>query len=119
MKVLFVAGLDPARPFFEDTDKVVHLDASDAEFVDIIHTDTDPFLGKILSQPGVLKCFTCGTPAFYSSAFYAHTGLGMMKPTGHYDFYPNGGQHMTGCPSKLSFLTGNAVCELPKTVYLM
>ncbi|XP_077311558.1 pancreatic lipase-related protein 2-like [Lithobates pipiens] len=75
-----ITGLDPARPFFEDTDKVVHLDASDAEFVDIIHTDTEPFLG-----------------------------LGMMKPTGHYDFYPNGGQHMTGCPSKLSFLTGNAV----------
>ncbi|KAM5132129.1 pancreatic lipase-related protein 2-like [Mantella aurantiaca] len=75
-----ITGLDPARPFFEDTDKVVHLDASDAEFVDIIHTDTDPVFG-----------------------------LGIMKPTGHFDFYPNGGQHMTGCPGKLSFLTSNTL----------
>lgn len=34
-----ITGLDPARPAFEPrTDKSGHLDSSDAEFVDIIHT---------------------------------------------------------------------------------
>ena len=32
-------GLDPAQPYFEDTQPEVRLDATDAEFVDIVHTD--------------------------------------------------------------------------------
>ncbi|XP_056385904.1 pancreatic lipase-related protein 2-like isoform X2 [Hyla sarda] len=70
-----ITGLDPARPWFENTPKDVRLDASDAGLVDVIHTDTNILFG-----------------------------VGMMKPIGHYDFYPNGGGHMTGCPSKFSFL---------------
>ncbi|KAG8544055.1 hypothetical protein GDO81_023148 [Engystomops pustulosus] len=78
-----LAGLDPARLHFEDTPREVSLDASDANFVDIIHTDTHPLLG-----------------------------LGLMKPAGHFDFYPNGGQHMPGCPDRLSFLNNmNALVE--------
>ncbi|XP_069835797.1 pancreatic lipase-related protein 2-like [Dendropsophus ebraccatus] len=70
-----ITGLDPARPWFENTPKEVRLDSSDADLVDVIHTDTSTL-----------------------------TGVGMIKPIGHYDFYPNGGSHMTGCPSKLAFL---------------
>ena len=33
------SGLDPGQPYFEGTQPEVHLDATDAEFVDIIHTD--------------------------------------------------------------------------------
>ncbi|CAE1295741.1 unnamed protein product [Acanthosepion pharaonis] len=34
-----ISGLDPAGPGFEGTDDQVKLDCSDAQFVDIIHTD--------------------------------------------------------------------------------
>ncbi|XP_075189403.1 pancreatic triacylglycerol lipase-like, partial [Anomaloglossus baeobatrachus] len=71
-----ITGLDPARPWFENTPEDVRLDPSDADFVDVIHTDTNKF-----------------------------TGVGIIKPIGHFDFYPNGGRHMTGCPSKLAILT--------------
>ncbi|KAM9324590.1 pancreatic lipase-related protein 2-like [Gastrophryne carolinensis] len=76
-----ITGLDPARPYFQDTPEEVHLNALDAMFVDIIHSDT----GAI--------------------------GAGMVRPTGHLDFYPNGGQHMTGCPSKLAFLVNRDILE--------
>ena len=33
------SGLDPAGPYFENTDPVVRLDPTDALFVDVIHTD--------------------------------------------------------------------------------
>ena len=37
-----MTGLDVAGPYFEDMDPVVRLDTTDADFVDVIHTDTDP-----------------------------------------------------------------------------
>ncbi|KAG8435836.1 hypothetical protein GDO86_013690, partial [Hymenochirus boettgeri] len=70
-----ITGLDPARQFFEDTPEEVRLDSSDASFVDVIHTDTGPI------------------------------GVGIKKPIGHFDFYPNGEGNMIGCPSKLSVIT--------------
>lgn len=42
--MLLLTGLDPAEPHFSKTDPVVRLDPSDAIFVDIIHTDTTPFM---------------------------------------------------------------------------
>ena len=70
--IKYWAGLEPAAPLFvgrnypEDT----HLDASDAEFVDIIHTNGQPlWLG----------------------------GQGAFVDTGHVDFYPNGGLAQPGC----------------------
>ncbi|XP_076021606.1 inactive pancreatic lipase-related protein 1-like [Genypterus blacodes] len=66
-----ITGLDPIEPYFQDTEPQVHLDKSDATFVDVIHTDASPFNSKL--------------------------GLGMSKSVGHMDFYPNGGEVMTGC----------------------
>jgi pimeloyl-ACP methyl ester carboxylesterase len=67
-----ISGLDPAGPYFENTDPVVRLDSSDAQFVDVLHTD----------GAGTLKL-----------------GLGLMQPLGHVDFYPNGGKDQPGCPA--------------------
>ncbi|XP_068597768.1 inactive pancreatic lipase-related protein 1-like [Brachionichthys hirsutus] len=66
-----ITGLDPAEPYFQDTDVSVRLDASDATFVDAIHTDGLPFNSKL--------------------------GLGTSQSVGHLDFYPNGGELMPGC----------------------
>ena len=76
-KIGRITGLDPARPLFEFTDKKVKLDPSDAKFVDIIHT----------------------------SGSVNQNGLGLLEPSGHVDFYPNGGFDQPGCTKLDSYLT--------------
>ncbi|XP_029687869.1 inactive pancreatic lipase-related protein 1-like [Takifugu rubripes] len=66
-----ITGLDPSEPYFQGTSAAVSLDVTDANFVDVIHTDGLPFDPKL--------------------------GLGMSQSVGHIDFYPNGGQLMPGC----------------------
>ncbi|KFQ51535.1 Inactive pancreatic lipase-related protein 1, partial [Nestor notabilis] len=66
-----LSGLDPAQPYFQGTPIEVRLDKTDAEFVDVIHTDTAPTI--------------------------PYLGFGMSPAIGHLDFYPNGGVEMPGC----------------------
>ena len=66
-----ITGLDPAGPYFEFTDPNVRLDQSDAQFVDVIHTDGQTHI---------------------------QLGLGLLQPLGHADFYPNGGLEQPSCP---------------------
>ncbi|XP_044017708.1 pancreatic lipase-related protein 2-like isoform X2 [Aphidius gifuensis] len=68
-----ITGLDPASPFFRHhilREKSRKLDSSDAEFVDVIHTD--------------------GSEIFTD-------GFGLLRPIGHVDFFPNGGREQPGC----------------------
>lgn len=65
-----ITGLDPAGPLFEAQHPKVRLDSSDAEFVDVIHSNGE---NLILG------------------------GLGSWQPMGDVDFYPNGGRVQTGC----------------------
>ncbi|XP_049698090.2 pancreatic triacylglycerol lipase isoform X1 [Helicoverpa armigera] len=69
-KVARITGLDPAQPCFRTTDSTERLDATDADFVDIIHTN-----GRLLSK----------------------IGFGFPDPDGDADFYPNGGMKQPGC----------------------
>jgi len=66
-----ITGLDPARPGFDFEHAAARLDPSDAMFVDVIHSDVRN--GPIDSS------------------------LGLQRPCGHVDFYPNGGKHQPGC----------------------
>ncbi|KAK7100886.1 hypothetical protein V1264_023753 [Littorina saxatilis] len=67
-----ITGMDPAEPYFQNEDKVVRLDPTDALFVDIIHTDGS---------------------SFYSTDL----GFGMGQSCGHVDYFPNGGHDQPGC----------------------
>merc|ERR1712080_192708 len=69
-KVDRITGLDPAKPFFELATPRDRIDRSDAQFVDIIHTNSGNLWDGCLSIP---------------------------KPLGHIDFYPAGGKHQPGC----------------------
>ncbi|XP_053063257.1 pancreatic lipase-related protein 3 isoform X1 [Acinonyx jubatus] len=66
-----ITGLDPAGPYFHNTPNEVRLDPSDANFVDVIHTNAVRLLFEF--------------------------GAGTINACGHLDFYPNGGKHMPGC----------------------
>lgn len=71
-----ITGLDPADPYFRNMPREVRLDPTDARFVDVIHTDGGSIFDLVNFQ-----------------------GLGMSQPSGHVDFYPNGGRDMPGCGS--------------------
>lgn len=75
-KVGRIIGLDPAGPSFSDNEPQFRLDRSDAQLVEVIHTNAD-----------------------YSFTIY----MGILKHVGHIDYYPNGGFRQPGC-SKLGFL---------------
>ena len=65
-----ITGLDPAGLYFENTDPRVRLDPSDAEYVEVIHTD-----GLASSKKG----------------------FGLFQTIGHTDYYPNGGVDQPKC----------------------
>lgn len=70
-----ISGMDPAEPYFVDMDNSKRLDKTDAQFVDVIHTDGEKFNGL--------------------------QGYGAFYPMGHVDFYPNGGVDQPGCEDDL------------------
>ncbi|KAJ9583000.1 hypothetical protein L9F63_022658, partial [Diploptera punctata] len=73
IRKLMEIGLDPAQPCFQENVREIRLDPSDAQFIDIIHTN-----GRSLEK----------------------LGLGLPEPIGHVDFYPNGGAKQPGCSRK-------------------
>lgn len=66
-----ITGLDPAQLLFEGYKKEVQLDADDALFVEVMHTDAKPTVPLL--------------------------GAGILRAVGHVDFYVNGGWSQPGC----------------------
>ncbi|KAF4083145.1 hypothetical protein AMELA_G00136590 [Ameiurus melas] len=69
-KVSRITGMDPAGPSFEYADAQSTLSPDDAQFVDVLHTNTR------------------GSP---------DRSIGIQRPVGHVDIYPNGGTFQPGC----------------------
>ena len=63
-------GLDPAKPFFDLVSIDYRIQPTDAELVDVIHTNSGELWDAAVSFP---------------------------DPLGQVDFYPNGGSHQKGC----------------------
>ncbi|XP_045160753.2 inactive pancreatic lipase-related protein 1-like [Mercenaria mercenaria] len=72
----FFTGLDPAHRAFSKDKPKVRLDATDAQYVDVIHTDSKQWIW----------------------------GFGIRDSIGHADYFPNGGRNQPGCFSFWSFL---------------
>ncbi|XP_070536523.1 pancreatic triacylglycerol lipase-like [Ptychodera flava] len=87
-----ITGLDPAGPGFEGNDPADRIDETDADFVDIIHTDADPLY---------------------------ELGFGIWQECGDVDFYPNGGKNQPGC-GLLPFengVEGGEICDHGRAHY--
>ena len=77
-KVDRLTAIDPAAPYFDIMEPVgTWVGYNDAEFVDVIHSNSEFVF--------------CG-------------GLSMYGPLGNVDFYPNGGLHQPGCTDYLPLL---------------
>lgn len=57
-------GLDPVEANFEGTPEEVRLDPSDADFVDVIHTDAAPLI-PFLGEPHGVPVSSCGQDWWY------------------------------------------------------
>uniref|UniRef100_A0A182RM63 Lipase domain-containing protein n=1 Tax=Anopheles funestus TaxID=62324 RepID=A0A182RM63_ANOFN len=84
-----ITGLDPAGPLFEAQPPEVRLDAGDARYVDVIHSNGE---NLILG------------------------GLGSWQPMGTVDYYPNGGRVQHGCTNLFVGAVTDIIWAPPTTV---
>ncbi|XP_061579303.1 phospholipase A1 member A isoform X2 [Cololabis saira] len=116
-----ITGLDPAGPMFKGADTYDRLDPSDAQFVDVIHTDSDYF--GISIPVGHVDFFLnggkdqagCARSRFAS--MYGYVICDHMRAVHVYMSALNGSCQLTGipCSSYEDFLRGNCLdCDVFK-----
>lgn len=70
-KISQITALDPAQPAFEKCSEEVRLNKGDADFIEVLHTNTRPIIPTL--------------------------GFGFIEPIGDNDYYFNGGLIQPGC----------------------
>ncbi|KAM4031248.1 inactive pancreatic lipase-related protein 1-like [Anomaloglossus baeobatrachus] len=101
-RVQRISGLDPAGPLFEGAKNDMKLDASDAELVDVIYTDSATFTSLLMLR-----------------------GFATNDVSGHLNVYPNGGRNQPGCDESpllyildLSKFIDTATCSHFRSLHL-
>lgn len=91
-KVGRITGLDPTQLLFEGFPAYTRLDAADADYVDVLHTDARPYVPDL--------------------------GFGYINPIGDVDFYLNGGHGQPGCnlPKPSSIQTDGTWTEIAVSI---
>ncbi|XP_050721021.1 pancreatic lipase-related protein 3-like [Eriocheir sinensis] len=82
-----ISGLDPAGLMYHNVPSDQRLDSSDADYVDVIHTNGCKTLNKWLD------CY------------------GINENLGHSDFWPNGGRHQPYCGTRKRVNNGEIGCS--------
>ncbi|KAM8822325.1 lipase member H isoform 3-T3 [Synchiropus picturatus] len=101
-----ITGLDPAGPMFAGAGPDDRLDPTDAELVDVLHTDMncEPLRARPRRGPSVTRL----SPAAF----------GLRGQHGHIDFYANGGADQPGCPRSIFSGKSYFVCDHQRSVFL-
>lgn len=95
-----VVGLDPAGPLFESQHIKARLDSTDANFVDVIHSNGENLiLGGLGEFSNHFLTVNFHSQRDFSNCYQKFTFRisGSYQPMGDADFYPNGGRVQTGC----------------------
>ncbi|KAJ8020395.1 Inactive pancreatic lipase-related protein 1 [Holothuria leucospilota] len=80
-----ITALDPSSPYFENTATQVRLDETDAAFVDVIHTDTDPRIQR--GEPNFQGEPEKQCLKEYSALLIHRDDTGHYEPGATYTFY--------------------------------
>ena len=96
-KVPRLTGLDPAYPCYELLGPEGRVDKTDAELVQILHTNSGWLWEGCLSFKVMRSLDHCKLALNACNCIY----LLVQEPLGHVDFYPAGGSHQPGCTEGL------------------